>query len=221
MYWKELMRQMVDIGVSSIIIVAIISVFIGAVTTVQTAFQLVSPLIPDTVIGQIVRDSTIFELAPTITCLVLAGKVGSRIASEIATMRVSEQIDALEVMGVNTEGYLIGPKIIAALIVIPILTIISATLSIGGGLLVAKFSGVLSEPDFILGVQSNFLPFSIVLCLIKAATFAFIITSVSAFQGFNTKGGALEVGEASTKAVVYSCILILLFDYLIAELLLR
>ena len=214
------MRQMDSIGIGSLIIISIISVFIGAVLTVQTAYQLVSPLIANSVIGEVIRDSTILEMAPTITCLVLAGKVGSNIASELATMKVTEQIDAMEVMGVNVPGYLVGPKIIAAMVVIPVLIIISIFLSIGGGLLAGIASDLFTTNEYVQGLQTNFKPFSVTLCMIKAVTFSFIITSVSAFQGLYTSGGALEVGKSSTKAVVYSCILILLFDYIIAGLLL-
>ncbi len=220
LYWKETLRQMNSIGVGSVVIVAIISVFVGAVTSVQTAYQLVSALIPKSVIGSIVSDSTILELAPTITCLVLAGKVGSNIASELATMRVTEQVDALEIMGVNISAYLIGPKIVAAMIIVPMLIIIATFLGIGGGLTAGVLSEAISQEEFIRGAQASFRPFNVALCLIKSVTFAFIITSVSAYQGFFTRGGALEVGIASTQAVVYSCILILLSDYILAELLL-
>ena len=220
LYWKETLRQMNDIGVGSLAIVAVTSIFIGAVTTIQTAYQLVSAFIADSVIGTIVSDSTLLELAPTITCLVLAGKVGSNIASELGTMRISEQIDALEIMGVNTSSYLIGPKILAALFVIPALVIVAAYLSISGGMYAGYLSGVVSMDDFILGARDTFKPFTAFLCLTKAFTFAFIIATVSAYQGFYVRGGALEIGRASTRAVVYSCILILFADYVIAELLL-
>ncbi len=219
-YWQETMRQMNDIGVGSIGIVAIISFFVGAVTAVQTAYQLISPLIPMSLIGAVVTDSSILELAPTITCLVLAGKVGSSIASELATMRVTEQIDALEVMGVNVTAYLVMPKIIASIVVIPLLIIIACFLSIYGGLLAGTMSGILTSQQFIDGAQGTFKPYTIVVNIIKSTSFAFIISSVSSYQGFYTKGGALDVGISSTRAVVFSCIFILCADYLIAELLL-
>jgi phospholipid/cholesterol/gamma-HCH transport system permease protein len=220
MYWDELFRQMVAIAVSSLGIVIIISVFMGAVTTVQTAYQLISGLVAKTVIGAIVSDSSILELGPTITSLVLAGKIGSSIASEIGTMRVTEQIDALEIMGVNAPGYLISPKILAAVITIPMLIVLSITLSISGGIFVGDLTGILSAQQFIEGARSSFLPYNIFFSLTKAFTFAFIISSVSAYQGYYTSGGSLEVGQSSTKAVVYSCILILLSDYLLAQLML-
>ncbi len=220
LYWKETVRQMSEIGIGSLGIVAIISLFIGGVTTVQTAYQLTTALIPKSIIGSIVSDSTILELAPTITCLVLAGKIGSSVASELGSMRITEQIDALKIMGVNTSGYLIGPKIVAALTVIPCLIIIAAFLGIYGGLMAGTLTGILSAEDFVSGARETFRPFNIVLCMIKAFTFAFIITSVSAYQGYYTVGGSLEVGQSSTRAVVYCCILILFSDYMIAELLL-
>jgi len=219
-YRKEIFKETTSIGVGSIGIIAIISVFLGAVTTVQTAFQLVSEFIPRSVIGMIVRDSTILELSPTISAIVLAGKVGSSVASQIGTMRVTEQIDALEIMGINSPGFLILPKIIAAIITIPLLVIISIALSIFGGYLAGSVSGAVTAEDFILGLTTDFIPFILTVSMVKSVIFAFIITTVSAYQGFYTKGGALEVGQSSTKAVVISCIAILFADYVIAQLLL-
>jgi phospholipid/cholesterol/gamma-HCH transport system permease protein len=219
-YRREIFHEMVSIGVSSLGIIAIISLFLGAVTTVQTAFQLVSDFIPKSVIGMIVRDSAILELSPTISAIVLAGKVGSSVASQIGTMRVTEQIDALEIMGINSPGYLILPKIIGAITMIPLLVIISIGLTIFGGYVAGVASGAVSEQDFIVGITSDFIPFTFTVSMVKAVIFAFIITSVSAYQGFYTNGGALEVGKSSTKAVVISCIAILFTDYLVAQLLL-
>src|SRR5689334_20586220 len=157
MYWKEFIHQCTEIGFGSLGIVAIISVFIGAVSTIQTAYQLVSPLIPPSTIGQIVRDTVILEFAPTLVCIVLAGVAGSRIASELGNMRVSEQIDALEIMGINTKTYLILPKIAAALVVIPMLVIISAVLGVWGGRLAGQFSGILSTTQYDRGLLENFM----------------------------------------------------------------
>ncbi len=220
LFFREVLKQMVYIGVGSVGIIATISIFIGAVSTVQMAFQLVSSLIPKSVIGQVVRDSSILELSPTICCLVLAGKVGSNIASEIGTMRITEQIDALEIMGVNTVSYLIGPKILAALVVIPFLIIISVYLSITGGMVAGVLSDILSTEVYIVGLRDFFQPFIVVVCIVKAITFAFIITSLAAYQGYYVSGGALEIGKASTRSVVFSCILILFADYILAELML-
>jgi phospholipid/cholesterol/gamma-HCH transport system permease protein len=220
MYWKELMHQCSEIGIGSLGIVAIISVFIGAVSAVQTAYQLVSPVIPKSTIAQIVRDTVILEFAPTLTCIVLAGVVGSKIASELGNMRVSEQIDALEIMGINTKAYLVLPKIVAALIVIPMLVVIAAVLGIWGGRLAGSASGILSAETFDRGLNMSFMPFNVTFALIKAYTFSFIISSVPAYYGYNVQGGALEIGRSSTQAVVTSCIMILLADYLLAALLL-
>lgn len=216
MYYKETVRQMYDIGIGSLIIVMLIAVFIGAVTAVQFAYQLDGTLVPRFYIGYVVRDMVIIELAPTITCLVLAGKVGSNIAAEIGGMRQKEHIDAMEIMGVNTAAYLIAPKIIAALVVIPMLVAVAAFVGTVGGYAASVFSGMLSDGEYVLGVRSFFKEQNVNFMFIKAFVFAFLLTSVSAYQGYFVKGGSIELGKASTNAVVMSNILILLADYLIA-----
>jgi len=220
MYWKELMKQCSDIGIGSLGIVVVVALFIGAVSTLQTAYQLVSNLIPKSTIAQIVRDTVILEFAPTITCIVLAGVVGSKIASELGNMRVSEQIDALEIMGINTKAYLIMPKILASFLMIPILVIIAGVLGIWGGRMAGILSGILSPEEFEEGLLSGFQPFNVTFALAKAYTFAFIISSIPAYFGYFVQGGALEIGKASTTAVVTSCIMILFADYILAALLL-
>lgn len=215
-YWKEFMMQCTDIGIGSLGIVAIVSVFMGAVSAVQTAYQLVSPIIPKSTIAQIVRDTVILEFSPTLVCIVLAGVVGSRIASELGNMRISEQIDALEIMGINTKTYLVMPKIAAAMLMIPLLIILSMVLGIYGGRLAGNLSGILSYDTFDRGLAENFVPFNVWFALIKGYTFAFIISSIPAYYGYYVEGGALEIGRSSTKAVVVSCILILLADYVLA-----
>lgn len=219
-YWKEFVHQCYEIGIGSLGIVVIISIFLGAVTTVQTAYQLISPLVQKYVIAQIIRDSTFLELSPTVVCIVLAGVVGSKIASELGNMRVSEQIDALEIMGINTKTYLILPKILASFIMIPVLITVSMFLGVWGGYLAGTLSGIISEQQFSYGLVKDFIPFNLIFGLIKAFTFAFIISSVSAYFGYYVKGGALEIGRASTTSVVVSCILILFADYGLAALLL-
>lgn len=219
MYWKETMRQMNDIGVGSIVIVVLIAVFIGAVTAVQFAYQLQDSFVPKYYIGYIVRDSTIIELAPTITCLVLAGKVGSNIAAEIGGMRQKEHIDAMEIMGVNTAAYLILPKVIAAVVMIPMLVAIACFVGIMGGYLSSVPTGLITDAEYIRGVRSFFVEYYVFMMFVKAIVFAYILTSVSAYQGYHVKGGSIELGQASTQAVVYSDVLILLADYLIAILL--
>ena len=220
MYWKEFIHQCTEIGFGSLGIVAIISVFIGAVSTVQTAYQLVTPLIPRSTIAQIVRDTVILEFAPTLVCIVLAGVAGSRIASELGNMRVSEQIDALEIMGINTKAYLIFPKIIAAMLMIPFLVVIAMVLGIWGGRLAGTSAGIISGDIYDKGLLEFFVPYNVVFAMVKAYVFAFIISSIPAFYGYYVKGGALEIGRASTKAVVVSCILILFADYILSALLL-
>ncbi len=220
LYWKELMHQCNEIGVRSVGIVAIIAVFLGAVTTVQTAYQLITPLIPKTVIAVIVRDNIILELAPTLICVVLAGVVGSRIASELGNMRISEQIDALEIMGINTKAYLIMPKILAALIVVPCLVVLAAVLGIWGGKMAGELSGILPADIYNDGLLEDFIPYNVVFALSKTYTYAFIISSIPAYYGYHVEGGSLEIGRASTKSVIVSCILILLADYALAALLL-
>ena len=220
LYWKEFMHQCSEIGIGSLGIVAIISVFMGAVSAVQTSYQLVSPLIPLSTIAQIVRDTVILEFAPTLVCIVLAGVIGSKIASELGNMRVSEQIDALEIMGINTKTYLIMPKIAAALLTIPMLVIIAMVLGIYGGRFAGAASGILSSDTYDQGLMQNFMPYNVTFALIKAYTFAFIISTVPAYYGYYVKGGSLEIGRSSTTSVVVSCVMILLADYALAALLL-
>lgn len=221
MYWKETFRQTYQIGIGSILIIAIVSTFVGAVTAVQFSYQLLDiGLIPMWWMGIIVRDSLILEMAPTICALLLAGKVGSNIASELGSMRVTEQIDALEIMGVNTTAYLVGPKIIGALIIVPLLIIMAVFLGIIGGGIAGVMGDFFTLADYERGLQDGHENYYIVVMLIKCYIFAFIITSVSCFQGFYVKGGALEIGNASTRAVVNSSILIIIANFLIAFLLL-
>ena len=220
MYWREFMHQCSEIGIGSLGIVAIISVFIGAVSTIQTAYQLVSPLIPLSTIAQIVRDTVILEFAPTLVCIVLAGVAGSRIASELGNMRVSEQIDALEIMGINSRAYLILPKIVAALIMIPLLVVIAMVLGIWGGRLAGTMAGIIPANIYDKGLIEFFVPYNVYFALTKSYVFAFIISSIPAYYGYHVRGGALEIGRASTKAVVVSCVLILFADYILSALLL-
>jgi phospholipid/cholesterol/gamma-HCH transport system permease protein len=219
-YWNEVMREMVSVGIGSLGIIAIISVFIGAVATIQVAFQLSSPLVPRSIAGSISRDSTILEFSPTISALVLAGRVGSSIASQIGTMRVTEQIDALEIMGVNAPGFLISPKIISGISMIPLLTIISVALGLLGGYFACLVTGDIAPTEYLAGVQDGFNPVIVTVCAVKSIAFGFIITSVCAYNGFYTEGGALEVGQSATRGVVYSCIMILFADLIISSMLL-
>jgi phospholipid/cholesterol/gamma-HCH transport system permease protein len=219
-YWNEVMREMVSIGIGSLGIISIISLFIGAATTIQVAFQLSSPLVSRSIAGTVARDSTILEFSPTISALVLAGRVGSSMASQIGTMRVTEQIDALEIMGVNSPGYLIAPKILASITMIPILVIFSIALGLTGGYIACLFSGDVTPADYLVGVLDGFNPLTIQVALVKATVFGFLISSICSYQGFYTEGGALEVGESATRGVVYSCVMILFADLVITRLML-
>jgi phospholipid/cholesterol/gamma-HCH transport system permease protein len=192
----------------------------GAVITLQTAYNTENPIYPTYLIGLGARDSIILEFSSTIVALILAGKVGSNIASEIGTMRVTEQIDALELMGVNSASYIILPKVVATLIFNPFLTLISIITGIVGGWIVGTAAGVITSPDYVYGIQYAFIPYYITYSLIKTLFFAFIITTVSSYQGYIVEGGSLEVGRASTKAVVYSSVFILLVNVILTQLLL-
>jgi phospholipid/cholesterol/gamma-HCH transport system permease protein len=219
-YYRQVMYELVSIGIGALGIVALTSIFMGAVITIQSAYNLVNPMVPLYAVGIVARDSIILEFSPTIIMLVLAGKVGSSIASEIGTMRVTEQIDALEIMGINSSGFLTLPKIIAGMIIFPFVVLISMFLGIVGGWIAGDLSGVVSSADYIRGIQDQFVPFNITFAMIKTTVFAYVITSVSAYHGFYTDGGALEVGKSSTNAVVYSSVIILVFDYILTQLIL-
>ncbi|MDH4089069.1 MAG: ABC transporter permease [Cyclobacteriaceae bacterium] len=219
-YYKLVLEECVSIGIGSLFLVALVSTFMGAVTTVQTAFNMVSSFIPDYVISQVVREMIVLELAPTIIAVIYAGKVGSSMASGLGTMRITEQIDALEVMGINSISYLVLPKIIASLMMYPMLVIIAGVCGILGGYLAGTLTGIVSPNDFVYGLRSSYNEFTITFALIKSFVFAFLVASISSYKGYNTKGGALEVGISSTQAVTTSVIAVLIADYLLAQLLL-
>ncbi|MGD1845668.1 MAG: MlaE family ABC transporter permease [Salibacteraceae bacterium] len=217
---RQLLLEIESLGIDSLGIIAIISIFMGMVITIQTASNIDSVWIPKYTVGFTTRQSVILEFSPTIIALILAGKVGSNIASEIGTMRVTEQIDALKIMGINPAGYLILPKITAGVIINPFLIIISMFLGVGAGYAICALTGLVPIGDYIYGIQLDFRSFDVAYALIKTVIFAFLITSVSAYHGYHTSGGALEVGRSSTRAVVYSSITILIFNYIITQLLL-
>lgn len=219
-YYRLWLGETVQMIQGSLVIVVIISSFMGAVTTLQTAYQLSSGLFPDSIIGSVVSATTLLELSPSVLSFILAGRIGSRIASEVGTMRVTEQIDALEVMGVNAQAYLIFPKILGALIAFPVLVTVSAFLSHLGGMMAGDLTGEVTATEYTQGVQTYFVPFQVTVMYVKSITFGLIISTISAYQGFFTSGGALEVGASSTKAVVYSCLTLVVADYLIAQLML-
>lgn len=218
-YYKLVLDECILIGIKSASLVVLVSSFIGAVTTVQTAYNMTTPLIPRYVIAQVVREMVVLELAPTIIAVIYAGKVGSSMAGGLGTMRITEQIDALEVMGINSASYLVLPKIIASIIMYPMLVIIAGTSAIFAGYLVGNVTGIISPTDFVYGLRSFFDPYAITFAMIKSFVFAFLIASISSFRGYYTQGGALEVGIATTSAVTTSVIAVLSADYLLAQLL--
>jgi phospholipid/cholesterol/gamma-HCH transport system permease protein len=219
-FFKQTMKEIYKLGVDSIGIVIFISIFIGAVLTIQVSLNIQSPLIPDFTVGYITREVILLEFSSTIMCLILAGKVGSNIASELGTMRVTEQIDALDIMGVNSANYLILPKLVAFIIFIPVLVIFSMFFGIMGGYVIAFATDMITIAKYEYGIQYWFVPFYIGYSIVKSMIFAFLIASISSYYGYYVKGGALQVGKASTDAVVMSSILILAFDLIITHLML-
>jgi len=219
-FFRQLLDEFYSIGVDSFGIVVIISIFMGAVVSILVAYNLENPLIPKTMIGYSTREMAILEFSPTILSLILAGKVGSSIASQIGTMRVTEQIDALEITGINPASFLILPKLVAAIFINPALIVFSMVVSIFGGYLVGVFTNLFTPNEYILGLRVFFDAFSVFYALIKTVVFAIIIVTVAGYHGYIIKGGSIEVGRASTKAVVHASILIIIFNLLLTQLLL-
>lgn len=220
-FFHRTIAEISKLGIDSIPLVIIISLFIGAVITIQMQLNIMSPLIPSYSVGLATREIILLEFSSSILCLILAGKVGSNIASEIGTMRVTEQIDALEIMGVNSANYLVLPKIVAFILFMPVLVVFCMGTSLIGGYLIALFTDMIPVSKYIYGIQTLFNEWYVWYGLIKSLVFAFIISSVASFFGYYVKGGALEVGKSSTNAVVTSSILILLFDVILTKLLLQ
>ena len=216
---KQLMLELEKVGLNSLGIVVIISFFVGGVVSIQTSLNMTNPLLPSYLVGFASRDSLILEFSPTMISLILAGKVGSSIASEIGSMRVTEQIDALDIMGVNSESFLILPKIIASVLAFPFLVVISMSIGVIGAW-IGGLSTDVTTADFISGLKYDFKPFYITYALIKTLVFAFIVSSISSYFGYHARGGAVDVGRSSTKAVVYSSILILIFNFILTDLIL-
>ena len=220
MFFRQFPKELEKLGLQSLPIVIIISVFIGAIMTIQTKLNSANPFLPNYTTGLVTRDTLLLEFSSTIMCLILAGKVGSNIASEIGTMRITEQIDALEIMGVNSANYLILPKIVAFVVMIPFLVIFSMALGLIGGYFVSLFTDVISTADYLAGIQYAFVPYYVFYSVVKSLVFAFVITSVASYYGYYSRGGALDVGKASTNAVVNGSILVLFFNLLITSLML-
>ena len=219
-YSKEMILEFEKLGLNSIMLVVIISFFIGAVLTLQTAYNMQSPLLPRYLIGYLTRETMLLEFSSTIVSLILAGKIGSNIASEIGSMRITEQIEALEVMGVNSVAYLVGPKILAALVINPVLYVFSVFIGILGGIISGIISGVVNFEDFIYGLHFSFNPYYVTYSIVKTLFFAFIFTYIPAFYGYYVQGGAREVGKAGTKAVVDSSIAILTVNLILTQIML-
>ena len=219
MFLKKYVKEMSSLGVDSIGIVLLISFFIGAVICIQMKLNIQSPWMPKFVTGYTTREIMLLEFSSSIMCLILAGKVGSNIASELGTMRVTQQIDALEIMGVNSASYLILPKILGMVTIMPFLVIFSAAMGIVGAYATAYVGHVLSADDLTIGLQHDFNPWFVWMSIIKSIFFAFIISSVSSFFGYRVEGGSVEVGKASTNAVVSSSVLILFSDVFLTQLL--
>jgi phospholipid/cholesterol/gamma-HCH transport system permease protein len=219
--YRQTMREIEKVGIDSFPIVVVISLFVGAVITIQTNFNIENPFLPKYLIGVAVRDSLLLEFSSTMVALILAGKVGSSIASELGMMRITEQIDALEVMGINSASYLILPRIIAAVLFFPILCLLSIMVGLAGGYLSCLLGDVVLPSEFIDGIQYSFRPYYIAYALTKMVVYAIIITSVSSYYGYHVKGGALEVGRSSTRAVVQSSILILLANLVLTRTILQ
>lgn len=219
-FWRQLLTEFYAIGVDSFGIVVIISVFMGAVVSILVAYNMDSPFLSMALVGYSTREMTILEFSPTMISLILAGKVGSSIASQVGTMRVTEQIDALEIMGVNSANFLVLPKLLAAVLINPALIIFSMVVSIFGGYLVANLTNLFTPADYVLGLHSWFNSFTVFYAIIKTVVFAIIIVTISGFQGYIIKGGSIEVGRASTKSVVYASILIIVFNLILTQTLL-
>ncbi|NVJ89147.1 MAG: ABC transporter permease [Flavobacteriaceae bacterium] len=219
-FYESLFKEIEELGLKSLGIIMFISFFIGGVIALQTALNLESPFIPKSLIGFAAKRSVILEFAPTFCSIILAGKVGSYITSSIGTMRVTEQIDALEVMGINSLNHLVFPKILATLFFYPFLIALAMALGIFGGWIAGVFSGLFSGVDYVTGIQTDFNPFLITYAIIKTLVFAFLIATVPSYHGYYVKGGSIAVGKASTQSVVWTTILIVIANYLLTQMLL-
>jgi phospholipid/cholesterol/gamma-HCH transport system permease protein len=220
MYRKNIISEMIKTGFDSLPIIILAGFFTGAVMTIQTSYQLVAGFIPPSTIGAIVSQSLLIELAAVISALVLAGRVGARIATELGTMAVSEQIDALESMGFNSVTFLVMPRVLAGVLMFPVIYVAAVVAGIVGGLLASILTGSLTVADFMLGARQVFTPADVSFGVIKSFVFGYIITSISCFKGYFATGGAEGVGQATTQAAVLSCIYILVADFVLAFLLL-
>lgn len=219
-YRQNLFQELVKVGYDSVPIIMLTGIFTGSVMTLQSAYQLESAFIPLSTIGAIVSESILIELAAVISSLVLSGKVGARVATELGTMRVSEQIDALESMGFNSVSFLVVPRVMAGILMFPVLYIVASITGLGGGIAAGLLSGTVPPEEFLKGARMYFYPWNVVFGFVKSFVFGFIITSVSCYKGYFARGGAEGVGKSTTNATVLSCIYVLLADFVLAALLL-
>ncbi len=223
--WKEFFKRYVNeiskLGIDSIPLILIVSVFIGALCTILIKLNISNPLLPRYTVGMTTREIILLEFSSTILCLILSGKIGSNIACEIGTMRVTEQIDALDTMGINSANFLVMPKILGLVTILPFLVIICMFTSLAGGYAVCVITGIVDVDTYVYGIQTAFIEFYVWFALIKTLFFAFIISSISSFYGYTVKGGSVEVGKASTDAVVMSNIMILVMDVLLTHIMLQ
>lgn len=219
-FWRQLILESDKLIISSILLVGVISFFIGGVLVIQTASNLENPIIDKMYIGYMVRESLILEFCSTMVALILAGKMGSNIASEIGSMRITEQIDAMEMMGVNSAGFLVLPKLVASTLLSPLLMLFSLVLGLIGGYIVVEFTQIIPTPSYITGIKAFYNGFYVFYSCFKMSLFCFLISSIAAFNGYFAKGGSLGVGRSSTTAIVVTSILILLFDLIVTQLML-
>ena len=220
LYWRQFIIEADKLILSSIVIVGVISLFIGGVLVIQTASNLQNPMIDKMYIGYMVRESLILEFCSTMIALILAGKMGSNIASEIGSMRITEQIDAMDMMGVNSAGFLVMPKVLAATVLSPLLMLLSLSLGLVGGWLVVQMTQIIPPPSYITGIKAFYNGFYVFYSCFKMSLFCFMIASIAAFNGYYAKGGSMGVGKSSTQAIVTTSILILLFDLIVTQLML-
>ena len=219
-FWRQLMIESDKLILSSVLLVGVISLFIGGVLVIQTASNLENPMIDKMYIGYMVRESLILEFCSTMIALILAGKMGSNISSEIGSMRITEQIDAMEMMGVNSAGFLVLPKVVASTLLSPLLMFLSLTLGLIGGWIVVQVTHIIPPPSYITGIKAFYNGFYVFYSCFKMSLFCFMISSIAAFKGYYAKGGSLGVGRSSTQAIVVTSILILLADLIVTQLML-
>ena len=219
-FWKQFILEADKLIVSSVVLVSVISLFIGGVLVIQTASNMRNPFLDRMLVGYMVRESLILEFCSTMVALILAGKVGSNIASELGSMRITEQIDAMEMMGVNSASFLVLPKILAVTVLSPLLVLLSFYLGLLGGWVVVYMTSIIPLSKYVAGLKYSFSEFYVFYSCVKMSVFCFMIASISAFKGYYARGGALGVGVSSTKSIVVSCILILMFDLIITQLML-